>query len=35
MKLAGFDKVGLTGFEDYEVQELNFIKILIMMMTLI
>lgn len=26
MKLAGFDKVSLTGFEDYEVQELNFIN---------
>ena len=26
MKLAGFDKVSLTGFEDYEVQELSFIN---------
>ena len=26
MKLAGFDKVSLTGFEDYEVQELNIIN---------
>lgn len=26
MKLAGFDKVGLTGFEDYAVQELSFIN---------
>ena len=26
MKLGGFDKVGLTGFEDYEVQELSFIN---------
>ena len=26
MKLAGFDKVSLTGFEDYEVQELSFIS---------
>ena len=26
MKLAGFDKVSLTGFEDYEVQELSIIN---------
>ena len=26
MKFAGFDKVSLTGFEDYEVQELSFIN---------
>lgn len=26
MKLDGFDKVNLTGFEDYEVQELSFIN---------
>lgn len=26
MKLAGFDKVNLTGFEEYEIQELSFIN---------
>lgn len=26
MKLAGFDKINLTGFEEYEVQELSFIN---------
>lgn len=26
MKLTGFDKVSLTGFEDYEVQELSIIN---------